>query len=150
MNPWLFSCLKSALPLGDFTRVYVRQRSGFWWIKVRGDDTIRALRIYEYSAGVFRLTTSKPGHGFCRHDIRADVRERVEGSNLELSFSEAEAATVIPWAVRHLSEPVDAMPIWVAPRWQMNIEIGKPFRAYTWTSKAAAIYESNKKIRARN
>ncbi len=127
-------------PFGDLIKrlgaqlLYSTRRDRHWWVESGGEAF--ALRIHEYSRGIWRVCASGKEHGFT--SVKREIRERMavngHGYLFELSFLPDELEEMTEFILEHLSTQIESDPEWLCPH--HGTLVGNPFRGYHWTKAA--------------
>ncbi len=117
--------------------VYKTQRNDHWWVDM--GESVYPVRAFEYSKRIWRICSSFGGWAFV--NVRKDITNRIaigprkmSGFIFEMSCLPSEVEVVVPFVLRHLTEPVAEDPEWLDPR--HGSLVGEPFRGYHWTKAA--------------
>ncbi len=102
-----------------------KRRGDHWWFE---GDTLRGIKIFEYSPGILRLSTMYAAS--VAHALPLLMRPLVRSErSYEISFRYQEAATVIPWALDDMVL-AGGKPTWAYDPYWIRLDDG---HAYLWT-----------------
>lgn len=124
--------------------VYPRARYGHWWLYPK--EFVWPVRLFAYAPGVWRIVTSTTGWDARRHRIRADMLAKLppDSPHIEVTFAPPELSVIVEWVVKHLEQPLQGLPRWVADKYESEVVIGAPLRGRVWSINGKRAFTSNR------